>query len=33
MTYAVNSAKWKAAQNYCKEKGIKFKILTEEDLF
>ena len=33
MTYAVNSAKWKAAQNYCQEKGIKFKILTEEDLF
>jgi hypothetical protein len=33
LTYAVNIAKWKAAEKYCNENGIKFKILTEEDLF
>lgn len=33
ITYAVNMAKWEAANKYCKENGIVFKILTEEDLF
>lgn len=33
ITYAVNVAKWEAANKYCKENGIIFKILTEEDLF
>ncbi len=32
-TYATNTAKWKAAQLYCKKRGIVFKILTEKDLF
>jgi len=31
-TYAINSAKWKAAGEFCKEKGIKFIFLTELQL-
>jgi hypothetical protein len=31
-TYAVNSAKWKAAGKFCDEKGIKFIFLTEQQL-
>ncbi len=31
-TYAVNEAKWKAAQRVCEEKGWTFKIMTEKDL-
>tara|TARA_R110002012_G_scaffold204050_2_gene373630 strand:+ start:8862 stop:9302 length:441 start_codon:yes stop_codon:yes gene_type:complete len=33
MTYAVNQEKWKSATKFCSEKGWKFKILTEKDLF
>lgn len=33
MRYGVNSAKWKAAQHYCKEKGWEFTILTENEIF
>jgi hypothetical protein len=33
MTYAVNLAKWKAAQEWCKKRGYKFQILTEDHLF
>jgi len=33
ITYAINIAKWEAAKKYCKDNGILFKILTEEDLF
>lgn len=33
MIYKVNEAKWKSAIEFCKSKDIKFKILTEEDLF
>lgn len=33
MTYAINIEKWKSADIFCKENGIKFKILTEKDLF
>jgi len=31
-TYAVNMAKWKAATEYCADRGWEFKILTEEHL-
>lgn len=31
-TWQVNTAKWKAAQNYCDRKGWKFKILTEKQI-
>lgn len=33
VTYGVNQAKWKAAEEYCKDKGWEFLILTEEQLF
>ena len=33
VTYAVNKAKWIAAQQYCNKRGIKFSILTENQLF
>ena len=31
-TYAVNTAKWEAARAFCKEKGLTFIILTENEL-
>lgn len=31
-TWGVNSAKWAAAEEYCKARGWKFQILTEDDL-
>ena len=31
-TWGVNEAKWKAAVPWCKDKGMEFKILTEDDL-
>lgn len=31
--YAVNVEKWKAAKNFCIEKGWKFVIMTEKQLF
>ena len=31
-TYAVNDAKWKAAQEYCKDRRMTFMILTEKEL-
>lgn len=31
-TWQVNTAKWKAAQNYCDRKGWRFKIITEKEL-
>lgn len=31
-TYAVNQAKWKAADEFCKDRLIEFKIITEDDL-
>lgn len=32
MTYAVNQAKWEAADNICKQNGITFIVLTEKHL-
>ena len=31
-TYAVNQAKWKAADEFCKDHMIEFKVITEEEL-
>ena len=31
-TYAVNQAKWKAAEEFCTDRRMKFRILTEEHL-
>ena len=32
-TYGVNEAKWKAAEEYCKDRKWKFEIITEDHLF
>ena len=32
-TYGINQAKWKAAEEYCKDKGWEFRVITESDLF
>lgn len=32
LTYGTNQAKWKAAEEYCLDRGWKFKIITEKDL-
>lgn len=32
-SYVVNQAKWKAAAAWCKQKGIIFRIITEDDIF
>lgn len=31
-TWGINSSKWKMAEEYCKDKGWKFQIITEKDL-
>lgn len=31
-TYAVNEAKWKAAQEWCADRLLQFKVITEEEL-
>lgn len=31
-TWGINSSKWEAATNYCKERGWKFEIITEHEL-
>lgn len=31
--FVVNQAKWEAARAWCKQKGIFFRIITEEDMF
>lgn len=33
MTWGVNQAKWKAAEEYCQEKGWEFRLITEKELF
>jgi len=30
--YAKNQAKWKAAKEYCMDRGLEFKVLTENEL-
>ena len=30
--WEINNSKWKAAENFCKKYGWKFKILTEKEL-
>ena len=32
-TYTKNKAKWKAAEQYCKERGWFFRIITENEIF
>lgn len=32
ITYATNQAKWKAAKEYCDDRLMEFKILTEDDI-
>jgi hypothetical protein len=32
MTYGVNQAKWKAAEEYCLDRKWKFRVITEKDL-
>ena len=32
-TYLINQAKWRAAQKVCQERGWKFMVLTERELF
>jgi hypothetical protein len=32
LTYGVNEAKWKAAQEYCADRGWRFQLLTEHEL-
>jgi len=32
-TVAVNHAKWAAATSYCKRTGIKFRVVTEQELY
>jgi hypothetical protein len=33
MTYGVNQAKWKAAEDFCRNKGWEFRLITETELF
>lgn len=30
---AINHAKWEAASKYCKQAGLSFRVITEDDLF
>ena len=32
-TYEENKAKWSAADEWCKDRKIEFKVITEDDLF
>lgn len=32
VTYAINQSKWKAASEFCKDRGWEFRILTEKNL-
>ena len=31
-TYATNQAKWKAAAEYCEDRGYNFRLITEKEL-
>ena len=33
LRYALNMAKWKAAANYCKKNGLRFRVINESQLF
>jgi hypothetical protein len=33
LMFSINTAKWKAAEQYCKQHGYRFRILTERELF
>ena len=33
MTWGVNQSKWRSADQYCKDRGWRFEILTEKQLF
>lgn len=33
LTWQTNLAKWKAAQIFCRKRGVIFRIITEKDLF
>ena len=33
MQTVVNAAKWEAAQEWCKRKGIRFKVINEDQIF
>jgi hypothetical protein len=33
MTWGVNKAKWTAAEDYCKDRGWKFMIMTEDQIY
>jgi hypothetical protein len=33
LVVAVNYAKWDAAQKWCKRNGLRFRVITEEDIF
>lgn len=33
VTYSVNVAKWDAARKFCEERNIRFRIITEKDIF
>ena len=32
-TWGVNQSKWKAAEEYCKDRGWQFKVMTEREIF
>jgi hypothetical protein len=32
-TWGVNQAKWRAAEEFCKDRGWQFRLITETDLF
>lgn len=31
--WGINSAKWKAAREYCRKRNLQFRIMTEKDIF
>ena len=33
VTYAINRSKWHAAEEYCKDRNMKFVVLTEDEIF
>jgi hypothetical protein len=32
-TWGVNKSKWEAAEEYCKDRGWQFKVMTEREIF